>query len=374
MTDYELERLIQPITEIYTEIELELIKEVAQRLLTYETIDGTLEFYLKKLDELGALNATTAKIIAKYTNTSLETIKNLLLKAGFANVNMPLLNQAAGMGLIADPATLFSNPVISKMLDNSFKDLSGNLKMINTKAIEGARDAYMSVLNKAYIEVSSGIKDYNTAIKDGLMEMAARGITGATYQRKDGTIVHYTLEGTVRRDVLTAVFQTANRGVIESAEALGAEHVEVSSHLGARTGDGKNPISNHAAWQGQIYKIHGSDEYANLYEKTGYGQIEGLGGVNCRHRMFLFIKGVSKPMAIQYDSEENKRFYKATQKQRQYERRIRERKRELEVAKATGDKELIQQYRGKLDKTRKEYIEFINKNGLVREPEREKIQ
>ena len=373
MTDYELDKLIEPLTRIYNEIELDLIKKIAERLLTYDSIDGTLEFYIKKLDELGALNSESAEIISRYTNLSLSEVSHLLESAGFANVNMPALKGAYEAGMIANPAMLLQSEIVLKVINDSYKDLSGVLKLINTRAIEGARSAYMDVLNKAYIEVSSGITDYNTAIKQGLIDMARRGINGATYQRKDGTIVHYSLEGTVRRDILTATYQTANRGVIATAQAIGAEHVEVSSHLGARTGDGVNPWSNHAGWQGQVYKIEGSDEYDNLYERTGYGSVIGLGGVNCRHRMFPFIKGFSQPSAEKIDSLENLEAYELSQKQRKYERKIRALKRELEIAKIAGDDALINKYSTALDKTQKSYIEFVNKNRLIRQPEREQI-
>lgn len=376
MTDLELSKLVDPIVSLYNEIELELIKEIAWRLLTYESIDGSLEFYIKKLDELGALNIETAKIIARYSNLQASEVMHLLKEAGFANVSMPVLNRAFELGLIADPVVLFNNPLVMGVLDNSYKELSNTLKMINTKAVEGARDEYMRVLNKAYLEVSTGVKDYNTAIKDGVMEMAKRGIRAATYVRSDGTQVNYTIEGVVRRDVLTATFQAANRGVMAEAEALGIDYIEVSAHPGARIGDGKNPISNHAAWQGKVYKIHGEDEqYENLAEVTGYGQIEGFAGVNCRHRGYLFIPGVSEPHDwSEIDSEENKKAYELSQRQRRWERRIRELKREVEVAELTGDKGLVKEYKTKLKNAQLKYSTFCKNNGLKRSYERERIQ
>ena len=146
-----------------------------------------------------------------------------------------------------------TNPIFNSTLEDSFKELSKAFKLINTHALESVKQEYMSVLNKAYIEVSSGVYDYNTAIKRALKGMADNGITGATYRRA-GKIVNYSIEAAVRRETMTAVHQAANRNSYKLAEELGTGYVEVSSHAGARTHP-TNHIANHAWWQGKVYKI-----------------------------------------------------------------------------------------------------------------------
>jgi hypothetical protein len=172
---------------------------------------------------------------------------------------------------------------------------------------------------------------------------------------------------------MTAIHQAANRNSYKLADELGADYVEVSSHAGARTHE-TNPIANHAHWQGKVYKINGFDEkYGNLKANTGYpDDILGLGGVNCRHRMFPFIPGYSTPVMEQYDEAESERVYKATQKQRAKERQIRALKRELAVAKATGQP--TKDIRKQLDAKYADIIAFCKKNGLDRDFNREMIQ
>ena len=257
-------------------------------------------------------------------------------------------------------------------MDDSFKELKGAFKMINTKALESVKSEYMGVLNRAYIDVSSGVYDYNTAIKRALNGMADNGITGATYKR-NGKIVNYSIEAAVRRDTMTAIHQAANRNSYMLVEELGMEYVEVSSHMGARTHP-TNPIANHAHWQGKVYKIHGFDkDYGNLKTNTGYpDDILGLGGVNCRHRMFPFIPGLSQPVAPKYDEKEAERYYKATQKQRAKERAIRALKKQIVVCQATGQpvKELKKELNDRYD----DIIAFCQENGLERDWNREMIQ
>ena len=230
----------------------------------------------------------------------------------------------------------------------------------------------MDIINRAYIETASGIYDYGTSIRGALRDMADKGISGATY-RRGNKIVKYSIEGAVRRDTITAVHQLANKGAEQSTRAIGAEYVEVSAHIGARVA--KDPIANHAGWQGKVYKLDGSDKYPNLKEKTGYpGDIQGLGGVNCRHRMFPFFPGISTPNPYKVDPAENKKVYEATQKQRAMERGIRATKKRLIVAKASGDMGKAKEYRTKLSAQQKQIEKFCKANNLRRQTEREMVQ
>ena len=369
----ELTPLTRPIIEIYEQIELDLLEAIAKRFNIYDKIGGSLEWQVTKLDEMGALNAEAVKIIAKYSKKSETEIREMLKNAGFANIDLPALDKAYTNGfLFVDPQKVMANPIFSSTLEDSFKELNKTFKLINTHALESVKHEYMSVLNKAYIEVSSGVYDYNTAIKRALKGMADNGITGATYKRA-GKIVNYSIESAVRRDTMTAIHQAANRNSYKLAEELGANHVEVSSHAGARTHP-TNRIANHAWWQGKVYKIEGFDkDYDNLTSATGYpGDIQGLGGVNCRHRIFPFIPGFSTPVMEQYDEKEAERIYKATQQQRAKERKIRALKKEIVVAKAT--KQPTKELTAELNKRYEDIIAFCEKNGLERDWNREMIQ
>lgn len=369
----ELTPLTRPIIEIYEQMELDLLEAIAKRFDIYDKVGGSLEWQLTKLDEMGALNAESVKIISSYSVKSEKQIREMLKKAGFANIDKAALDKAYTNGfLFVDPEAIMANPIFNSTLEDSFKELKKAFKMINTTALESVKQEYMSVLNRAYIDVSSGVYDYNTAIKRALKGMASNGIAGATYKR-GGKIVKYSIEGAVRRDTMTAIHQAANRNSFKLTEELGAEYVEVSSHFGARVHP-TDPIADHFGWQGKVYKIHGFDEnYGNLKSNTGYpDDILGLGGVNCRHRMFPFIPGISTPVAEQYDEKEAERVYRATQKQRAMERKIRALKKEIVVAQATGQP--IKELKQELNKRYNDIIAFCNENGLERDWNREMIQ
>lgn len=88
-------------------------------------------------------------------------------------------------------------------------------------------------------------------------------------------------------NVLTSVNQTAAAVSLTNCDELECDLVEVTAHLGARP--------SHEAWQGKIYKLHGStDKYPNFYEVCRYGEADGICGVNCRHSFYPYFEGQEK--------------------------------------------------------------------------------
>lgn len=371
----EIDRLNDPIIRIYNKIEEELLREIAGQFKVYDDIGGTMEWQVQKLDELGGLNAHAVKIIEQWSGKAENAILEMLTAAGYAFIDKRELAEAYRANLFRiDPDVLMETPVLRNSVQNSFRETKEAFRLINTKALESTRQNYMDVINQSYLEVSSGVYDYSSSIRRGLLRMAERGINGATYQRSNGKIVRYSLEGTVRRDTLSANFKLANANSYAAAEEGGAEYMEITRHLGARVHP-SNPIANHAGWQGKVFKIHGFDEnYGNLKTNTGYpDDIEGLGGVNCRHGMRMFFPGISSPKKDLFTPEENARKYKLTQQQRAKEREIRKLKKQCIIAEAAEDAVMLEASKKKLRNCQNAMNDWCKENGLKRDWNREMV-
>lgn len=365
---------VDKLITLYNQLETYMLIEIAQRLTTYDGVSGSLEWYLDKLNEMGALNENNVRLIAKLAKLTTEEVKKILHDAQFDDIKKSIVDEAHRNGsAIASYDDLKTNQIFNLILAQAQADMEGKLKLINTKALESAKEAYMKCLNKAFVSTASGVMSYNQAIDQGIKEMVHNGLKGATYRRNNGRLVNYSIESVVRRDTLTSVAHLQNDTNMEAVKELGCEYVEVTSHIGARTSN-TNPIANHFGWQGQVYKLVGQEPtYPNFYEMTGYGDIEGLGGVNCRHRFYPFFPGISQPSAIQYSAEENDMVYKATQHQRKLERDMRTLKKELAVNKAIGNDDNVKEYNRLIKEKSKEIDDFCDKNGLKRDYQRERI-
>lgn len=372
--DLAVDEFVQPIINLYQKIEYELLLEVAKRFNGYDEVTGTLEWQLKKLQELGALNQQALNVFEKYSDKSEKEIKRMLQEAGLMNLDTEAMQEAFEQGVLTiDPTEIMQSQAIRSTIEQSYKSINQTFRMIKTKAIESTRQAYINTLNQAYLETASGMYDGQTAIRRAVQTLASNGIQGATYKRGN-KYVRYSIEGTVRRDVITAVHQLSNNVTIQACDEMNVDYVEVSQHIGARVHP-TDPIANHFGWQGKVYKIKGSEPgYPNLELSTGYpDDILGLGGVNCRHRMFPFWKGISTRNPIKYDEEENKRIYEARQHQRKLERDMRLLKKKKACADAIGDTKTSDMLENKIQAKSNELNNWCNANNLKRDYSRELV-
>ena len=150
----------------------------------------------------------------------------------------------------------------------------------------------------------------------------------------------------------------------------------MSSHPGAR------PLCY--PYQGKFFSwsegpgefIDGSGQlqhYDNINDSS-YGEPAGLFGINCGHHPIPIIPGFSYPQdgPVQ-DEEENRKAYEESQVQRAYEREIRYAKRDLEVAKATGDEEAVKERKKAVQEEQARMRKFIDETGRARRYDREQI-
>lgn len=371
----DFDRLVEPFIQIYQNIEHDLIVHIATHFKLYEDIGfkNSMEWYAKKVEELGGLTQEAIDIISKETKIPKSKIVNMLKDASISTIDLEAIDKLNdSRDFKIDVNKLKSSESFLNIIENSYKDINGIFKLINTKAIESSNQAYMNILNQAYTEARSGI-DYNSAIRKALTKMAKQGIRVATYKQKNGKVISYGIESCVRRDVLTAVVQCTNRASENFAKEMKAEYYEVSQHLGARD-TGTHDYKDHSWWQGSIFKIDGSTkEYPNFQETCNEGDVQGIGGANCRHIKWAFWPDISIPKKVTISKEENKRINELLKAQRDYEIKIRDYKRNIDVSEASNDSEKFELYKSKLKDIDEEYNQFCKDNNLRRKYAREDI-
>lgn len=250
----------------------------------------------------------------------------------------------------------------------------------------GIAEAYQRILDKAFLKVSSGAFDYNTAIRDAVRELTDSGVQMVHY----ASGWHNRVDVAARRAVMTGITQLSGRYTEQSMEFLDTRYIETTAHSGARNIQGPNGWEAHTEWQGKWFYWSKNGErdplgrYPDFIQKTGYGYGSGLCGWNCRHSFFAVVPGINEPS---YTAEELKNIdpppftyqgreydaYAATQKQRQIEAKMRELKRRLIGEKATGD-EYYAATATRLNRLSEEYEAFSRAAGLRTQPERARVQ
>lgn len=274
---------------------------------------------------------------------------------------------------------------IVKMSDAALQTLNagyvkclGNLQNLTLTTTLTSQQAYLDACDLAYMQVSTGTMDYQTAIRRAVQKAA-----------EDGSMVLYPsghrdqLDVVFRRSVLTGFGQTARQLSLINAGDMGCDLMEITAHAGARP--------SHAEWQGKIVSLSGRKGYLSPSD-IGYGTGDGFGGWNCRHDWYPFFEGISKPAYTpERLAELNKRHidiggklytdYEVSQMQRALEREIREQKRVAAgfnaAAEAADSEELAKAMRDsfaaasvKLKGAEKELQDFLKQTGFLHDSSR----
>lgn len=292
-----------------------------------------------------------------------------------------------------------------QILDAAYKRTNGEIRNLTRTTAADINKQFLNSCDSAWWKATHGV-DTATAIREAIDEVSAYG-SHVIYRNK-GKERKFSVESAVRMCVLTGINQANAEITLSLCAEMGTKNVLVSSHLGARYTDKAEP-ANHESWQGKIYTLADSllekfgykeqeakgkfakiKEFFHKFRKkkiyedfetvTGYGSIEGLCGINCRHTFEPFYSGMTNNQR-QYDSEENKKAYDLSQKKRAMERQIRDTKKRLfemrHAIKTTSDEKLIAELKSKeaeikrlFDKQNSAYSAFCGQNGLRRSEDR----
>ena len=359
-----LENIPQRLIELYAEVEADIIADMCARLSKMDFIPST-EWQYKKLIEMGYVHDYIIERLSAVSGVTKKEIEQLMAKSGIQALKADsVIYSKAGL----NPPAINASPALQQVLQTGINNANGLFENLTRTTANTATRQFENVLDKAWLQITSGAFDYNTAIKSAVKELTVKGVQSVTYPTGHADY----LDVSVRRAVVTGVNQTALKLQDALADELGSDLVETSAHSGARP--------SHAEWQGRIFSRSGThSKYPDFKKTTGYGTGAGLGGWNCRHSFFPYFEGMKQVYTKSELSEmESKKYeyngqrlteYEATQKQRAIERNIRRWKRERIGMESAGQP--TDEATSKLAKWRSVQRNFIKQTGLKRQYARE---
>ena len=353
-----LDGLSDELIEIYSQLESEILQDMARRIARMGKITDATKWQAQILAESGALRKNITRILAKYDKTIVQQVANTITEALEKNtINDNRIFKAATGRTVSAPNAQAMLSIIQKC----YSDLSRlTLTTAATSQAEFVKEA-----NRVYINVQSGAFDYDTSMKDAADELAKRGIT--TVQYENGRPVTRSIESAVRMNILTSINQTAANQTLNNAEELGVEKFEVTAHIGARP--------EHEAWQGKIYTKQ------QLYTVCELGSVTGLCGINCKHSFYPYFEGMAEhyteneldEMAseeVNFNGQTMTR-YEGEEKLRGIERNIRHYKRQALTQEAAGVNN--DRAREKIAQWQATARDFTKQTGIARDPAREYV-
>ncbi|MDD4843205.1 MAG: phage minor capsid protein [Anaerotignum sp.] len=327
-----IEQLPDHLIELYSELEQDILADMARRLSTYDYYIPAAQWQRDKLIELGGFEDWIIKALANRTDMTQEEIKILMEEAGMKALKFDDgIYKAAGL----DVPPISASPALLNVLNAGIMKTNGLFQNLTNTTAGTATKQLENALDRAYMQIISGAFDKETSVRNAVKDLSRHGVGAITYP----TGKTDSLETAVRRAVVTGVNQTALKLQETRAEQMDSDLVETTAHGGARP--------SHAEWQGKVFSLSGkSNKYPDFKGSTGYGTGAGLGGWNCRHSFYPYFEG--SPRA--YTDDELKEYnsknvvyngqkmteYEASLQQRNIERNIRRWKREKKAMEAAG--------------------------------------
>ncbi len=364
-----LDSLPEELAELFRSLELALLSGICSRLNLADQLNEVTVQHIRALRAQGADLDEIKKAIQQETGIGEKKLDALILDV--VARNQAYYTDLIDFARLTQPEFLVGEAEIDAIRRQTLGEYR-NLTRSMAFVVDGGRTtlapakAYQWALDNAVLQIESGTTGHNQAISSAVRQLADSGLRVVSYE--SGRTEQ--IDVAVRRAVMTGTAQLCDKFTQQSAEYLGTHYFEVSAHSGARDKPGPSPWSSHKEWQGKVYSERTGDIYPSIYAVCGLGEVDGLEGVNCKHRRFPFIPGVSERTYtdeqlahiddghdVTYDGK-HYTAYEATQMQRRMENSIRKQKRRTIAFEKAGLKDDAQAASVKARRLTQKYKDF----------------
>lgn len=374
MQPKDLDRMSLQIESLFQEMQERVMLDIVRRIQKTGKITSTADYQIEKLILFGKSSEFIESELKRLTGKTEPMIWQLyedVIDKEYAR-NKAIYEQVNGNFIPYEENELLQQWVhaIANQTNDEIKNLTRSmgfaLKYAGKTVFTPFSEYYQKYLDRACMEIITGVFDYNTVLRRVVSEMTSSGIRTVDYA--SGHSNRITVAG--RRAVMTGVNQLSSKINEKVAKDLGTNTFEVTWHAGARP--------THW-WGGMVFT---KEELENV---CGLGRVDGLCGANCRHNYIAFVPGISKrTYADEQLAEMRERekkttrwrgkdynVYEATQKQRQMETAMRAQRERVRLLQSGGaDKEIVMIEKAKYQGQLNEYARFSRIMGLIQQRER----
>ena len=363
---YVLRKIGESINKIGT-----LSPSKAQQLAQILKYGGNFDKIVKKLAQITELNVKDIyEIFEEVAKIDYKFAKQFYDYKGITYIpyeqNIALQNQVKALArLTANQYVNFSNTLAFTEKING--------KVIYTELAK----KYQNVIDEAVLNVFQGKTSFDESMYHTIKKLGSSGLKTIDYA--NGRSVR--LDSSVRQHLKGALRNLHNEVQAVFGEEFGSDGVEISVH--------HNPAPDHAEVQGRQFS---KEEFAKfqsdqdaidytgkLFTKEHDGRDRrSISQYNCYHYTFDIVLGVSEPNYSEKELEQilkdNKKGfmldgdhytnYEGTQLQRKLETAIRQQKDIQIIAKASKNKQLVQESQKRITELTHKYKELSDASGL----------
>lgn len=380
LTPEQMAVIAHEVARAYGTAEEELIRLIVARLVDgAPVLPASAEAWrIEKLMQSLHFKKEALEILRAILGDMPLKIDKVLFQAAKAAIEdgEPLLQDAFDAGAITiHPREMFTvtggiSTKTAYMVQKYREVALDKMNMVNTSMLSSAQQNYIDILNVSTGMMHSGEVSPYVAIRTATKKLVQQGLDG--FYDKAGR--RWEPQSAVEMIVRTNGNHVANQATFSRMDEVGADLIIISAHLGARPkcylDQGK--IFSRSGRSGTVQDKNGNMLPYYDWNKSSYGQPDGILGINCRHHSGFFFEGLSENLQEEFDESENAKRYKLEQQQRQYERELRKLKRERDIAKLTGDEDAARMANAKVRAKSKQLRDHIEKHELRRSKVRER--
>ncbi len=371
LTAYQIDALRDKATTLLDPVINFLIEDIAERVSEAGQLTGTAAYQVWRAQRLGMSQKKLKKEIAKRLKIPLAQVEQLMRQAAKTGYNFDLSRLPHKRGVPFE-----ANSGVQQIVDAAVSLAQQNLtNIVQTMGfVNGAGQAqpltraYQQACDQAFMKSVTGATDYISAVRNATRGLAAQGIVSIDY----ASGVHTSIEAAVRRNIMGGLGLMQEQIAQHNHDALGCNGWEIDAHEGS--------APDHEPFQGRQYD---DKTYKNLNNSL----LRRIGTLGCGHDVSGIILGVTEPQYTEEQLEAMRRrnaegvtidgkhytLYEAGQRQRNIERRIRKRKRNILIDEKLGDKGKLETDQIRLTLLRQEYARFSKAAGLRTQHERAEV-
>ena len=336
-----------------------------------------IELMAKHVKDMGRLSATDMHRLEQMNkmDANISHInKKLRQQCNLTVLQLDKLYKESGLSLYDDMEMFYSAKGVKQVPFEQNRRIQEYIQSVdsltygtfeNLSRTTAMSENYRKVVDRGVYAVSSGMENYQAAIRKALVKASTDGMRvkyASGYTRR--------LDSAARMNILSGVRQV-NLGIRQiTGEQFGADGYEISAH--GLCAEDHQPIQGKQFSKKEFNKLQAS-------------LARPIGTLNCQHTAYPIILGVSQPAysdselkdMLDYSNEKitlpNGKIvsrYEASQVMRNIETNIRYAKDSFIAGKASGDDVLMQKAKAKIKKNQEQYKKVCEASGLKPRTER----
>lgn len=330
------------IINLYSELQDRIFNEIIKALKRADFAnvkkEDVLRWQIEQLNQMGVLNDRIIKLVADYDGISKQAIYDFVDSNGIAIINEADL-ELQRVQQQSVPVSDEASALLDALRSQTWEELNNNINqslITRNYGNSAPMRAYQAILKQATIESMTGLKTNEQAIRDAIYKQVDEGLQSNLIDKAGR---RWSIEGYARTVITTTTSRTYNELRTQRMKDFDQTLCIMSWHMASR--EACAPIQGHI-----VNMIPPSDprynkKYDSIYNH-GYGEAGGTLGVNCHHIFYPFSEDANtnnqRPTVAPAKAIENA---KLQQKQRQYERSIRDAKKRLLAAQELEDDKAI---------------------------------